>query len=281
VKERSITETKTQESSVQTNITILFHRFLAMALQNVFRAEYPFCFSSAVDLFYKAFNSNRVNDLVEAFIFFQTVSPGDVKLTDGKDFLNRAKFLYLITRGEVNNNKEKQQFAWASALLFAKLLEWEEFQESRGLVDNYIDKVYKEYELLVKHTTKELLKIDKQLALLKFAVDYNLRNENKTQTQEAEDWYGHIATFKYFENKAKQAWESQNLKKIQEQLDEALKKNDPILEAKLIKEEPPQIAKVVKEPKVMAGAVGAGAGAVGVGVIGALYLRKRRKTQEN
>jgi hypothetical protein len=274
VKERSITETKTQESSVQTNITILFHRFLAMALQNVFPAKYPFCFSSAVDLFYRAFTTNRVNDLVETFIFYQTLKPEDVKLTDEKSYLNRAKFLYLITRGEVNNNKEKKQFAWASALLFAKLLEWEEFQEVRRLVDDYIDKVYKEYQLLKTHTTKELLGIDKNLALLKFTIDKNLQSENKTQ--EAEDWYEYIAIFKYSEPKAKKAWEQQNLPKIQKQLDEDLKKNDPILEVKLVKnEEKLKLAKVVKEkPQVVA--AGVGAGAVGVGV-GALYLRKRRK----
>jgi hypothetical protein len=275
VKERSMSETKSQESSVQTNFTILFHRFLAMALQSVFQAKYPFCFSSSTDLFYKAFNTNRVNDLVEAFIFFQTIQPGDIKFTDGKDFLNRAKFLYLITLGEVNNNKERQQFAWASALLFARLLEWEEFQEVRRLVDDYIDKAYKEYQLLKTHTTKELLKIDKNLALFKFAIDNDLRNANKTQ--EAEEWYGYIATFKFVGPKAKQALEQQVSTELQKQLDEALKKNDPILEAKLVKEETLQIAQIVKENKVVAGAVGAGAGAVGVGVMGALYLRKRRK----
>jgi hypothetical protein len=274
VKERAMSESKTQESSVQTNITILFHRFLAMALQNVFPAKYPFCFSSSVDLFYRAFTTNRVNDLVEAFIFFQTVSPGDVKFTDGKDFLNRAKFLYLIAQGGADS-KEKQQFAWASALLFARLLEWEEFQEVKKLVDDYIDKVYKEYQLLKTHTTKELLGIDKNLALLKFAVDKNLQNANKTQ--EAEDWYGYIAMFKYLDPKRRQMLEQQDYLELQKQLDEALKKNDIILETKLIKEEPPQIAKIVKENKVMAGAVGVGAGAVGMGVIGALYLRKRRK----
>jgi hypothetical protein len=276
VKERSMSETKTQESSVQTNITILFHRFLGMALQNVFPAKYNFCLSSAVDLFYRAFNTNRVNDFVEAFIFFQTIKPEDLQFTNEKDFLNRAKFLYLISLTDAKNSKEQQQFGWAGALLFAKLLEWEEFQEVRKLVDDYLDKVYKEYQLLKTHTTKELLQIDKNLALLKFAVDYNLRNANKTQ--ETDEWYGHIATFKFFEPKAKQAWEQQVAPELQKQLDEALKKNDPILEAKFIKDkEELKVANFVKEKPVVAGAVGVGAGAVGVGVVGALYLRKRKQ----
>jgi len=275
VKERSMSETKSQESSVQTNITILFHRFLGMALQNVFPAEYYFCLSSAVDLFYKAFNTNRVNDLVEAFIFFQTVSPEDVKFTNGKDYLNRAKFLYLIARKEADT-KEKQQFAWASALLFAKLLEWEEFQEVGKLVDDYIDKVYKEYQLLKTHTTKELLKIDKALALLKFTVDKDLQMQNRTQ--EAEDWYAHIAMFKYFDTKRRQNAEQQLYPELQKQLNEAFQKNDPILEAKLVEEKKElNVAKLVKEkPAVVAGAMGAGA--VGIGVaVGALYFRKRKK----
>jgi len=277
VKEKSISDSKDQERSVQTNITILFHRFLAMGLQNVFPAQYNFCLSSAVDLFYKAFYTNRVNDLVEAFIFFQTVSPEDVKFTDGKDFLNRAKFLYLITRGDVDT-KEKQQFAWASALLFAKLLEWEEFQEVRKLVDDYIDKIYKEYQLLKTHTTKELLKIDKELALLKYAVDNILQKENKTQ--EAEDWYGSIAMFKYSDTKTRQIAE-QLFSELQKQLDEALKNNDPILEAKLIKEENIGLVKIFKEKSVL-GAVAGGA-VIGVaGVTGALYFRKKKqKKREN
>jgi hypothetical protein len=275
VKERAMSESKVHESSVQTNITILFHRFLAMALQNVFPAEYYFCLSSAVDLFYKAFNTNRVNDLVEAFIFFQTIQPGDVKFTDGKDFLNRAKFLYLIAQKEANT-KEKQQFAWASALLFAKLLEWEEFQEEGKLIDDYIDKAYKEYQLLKTHTTKELFKIDKELALLKFTVDKDLQMHN--QTQEAEDWYAHVAMFKYFDTKTRQMWEQQGFKELQKQLDEALQKNDPILEAKLIKAtaEPAKIVQKIKEAGAV-GAVGAVGAAGAVGVAGALYLRKRRK----
>jgi hypothetical protein len=275
VKERAMSESKVQESSVQTNITILFHRFLGMALQNVLPAQYNFCLASAVDLFYKAFNTNRVNDLVEAFIFFQTTQQKDVRFTNGKDFLNRAKFLYLIARKEANT-KEKQQFAWASALLFAKLLEWEEFQEVRKLVDDYIDKAYKEYQLLKTHTTKELLGIDKELALLKFVIDKDLKMHNQTEEEEVEDWYAHVAMFKYFDIKTRQIAEQQLYPKLQKQLDEALQKNDPILEAKLVEEKKElNVAKLVKEKPAVAGV---GVGAVGIGVVvGALYFRKRKK----
>jgi hypothetical protein len=270
-----MSESKVQESSVQTNITILFHRFLGMALQNVLPAQYNFCLAYAVDLFYKAFNTNRVNDLVEAFIFFQTTQQKDVRFTNGKDFLNRAKFLYLIARKEANT-KEKQQFAWASALLFAKLLEWEEFQEVRKLVDDYIDKAYKEYQLLKTHTTKELLGIDKELALLKFVIDKDLKMHNQTEEEEVEDWYAHVAMFKYFDIKTRQIAEQQLYPKLQKQLDEALQKNDPILEAKLVEEKKElNVAKLVKEKPAVAGV---GVGAVGIGVVvGALYFRKRKK----
>jgi hypothetical protein len=64
VKERTITESKSQEQSVKTNITVLFHRFLAMGGQNAWTAVYPFCLFSSVELFYQAYNSNRVNVLV-------------------------------------------------------------------------------------------------------------------------------------------------------------------------------------------------------------------------
>jgi hypothetical protein len=143
-KERTITESKTQESAVEINTTTLFHRFLATALQGAFLAKPHFCLASAVDLFYKAYNENRVNDLIEAFIFFQTLKPEDMVLTKEKEFLNRAKLLYLMTEKEKTLNHTKKRFAWASALLFAKLLEWEEFQEVKRLVDDYIDKIYQQ-----------------------------------------------------------------------------------------------------------------------------------------
>jgi len=275
-KERAITESKTQESSVETNITTLFHRFLSMGLQNALHAIYPFCFSAATDLFYKAYNTNRVNDLVEAFTIFQTIQPKDIKFSNEKNLLNRAKLLYLISGVEAQN-KEEETFAWASAILFAKLLEWDEFQDVRKIVDDYIDKVYEKYQLLKAHTTKELLKLDKELAILKYAEDTKLQLENKTQDiSEIEDRYAMLATLKFFDAKVKE----ELIKQLQQRFDEALKKNDPLLNAKLVKEDT-VLVKIIKEkPK----AVGAGAGAViGIaGVAGALYFRKKKqKESEN
>jgi hypothetical protein len=272
-KERTITESKSQEQSVETNITPLFHRFLAMGVQSVWPAYYDLCFGSAADLFFKAYYSNRVNDLVEAFIFFQTMQPEDLKLTNEKSLLNRAKLLYLISKGEIKS-KESKSFAWASALLFAKLLEWEEFQQIKSIVDDYIDKVYEKYQLLKTHTTKELLEIDKELAAYKYTVDKILQSENKTQNmQEVEDFYAMIAMERFFPANEE---DKKLVKKLQQQLDEALKKNDPLLNAKLIKEEL-KVAKVVKDKPIVVAGAGAGVGAIGIGVAGALYFRKRRK----
>lgn len=275
-KERTITESKVQEQSVVTDITVLFHRFLAIALQNILPARFPLCLSSSVDLFYKAYNTNRVNDLVEAFILFQTMRPEDLKFTNEKNVLNRAKFFYLISKPpkEVEQiSKESKKFAWASALLFAKLLDWEEFQEIKNIVDDYIDKVYEKYQLVKTRTTKELLELDKELAAFKYAVDRSLQTENKTQNAtEVEDVYAKVATLKFFIAKDKE----EVLKQLQQQLDEALKKNDPLLYAKLIKEDPAPVRIIKENPKTIATA-GAGVGAIGIGVAGALYFRKRRK----
>jgi hypothetical protein len=275
IRERAITESRSQEQSVETNITALFHRFLSMALQVVFPADYPFCFASATDLFFKAYSSNtsKVNDLVEAFVIFQTVRPQDLMFNNEKNFLNRAKFLYLI----MLPFRDREQFAWASATLFAKLLEWNEFQDVRKIVDNYIDKVYKKYQLLKSHSTQELLKLDKELAMFKYGIDAQLHKENKTQDlSEIEDRYAYAAILQFFDQKEKERM----IKELHPLLDEALKKNDPLLNAKLLKEEP-AIVKIVKE-KPMA-AVGVGAGIIGIGITGiagSLYLRKKKQSQK-
>jgi hypothetical protein len=273
-KERTITESKSQEQSVETNVTTLFHRFLTMGLQNTFHAIYPFCISSAADLFFKAYNTNRVNDLVEAFILFQTTQPEDLKLSNEKSLLNRAKLLYLVWKGEVKS-KEEEKFAWASAMLFAKLLEWDEFNEIRNIVDDYIDKVYEKYQLVKNHTTKELLQLDKELAVFKYAIDKSLQTANKTQNATVvEDEYARCAMFKFFITKDKE----EVLKQLQQQLDEALKKNDPLLYAKLIKEEPAPV-KIIKENSKTIGA--AGGAVIGLaGIAGALYFRKKKSTKK-
>jgi hypothetical protein len=279
-KERTITESKSQESSVETNITALFHRFLSMGLQNTLHAIYPFCFSAATDLFYKAYNTNRVNDLIEAFTFFQTVQPTDLRFSNEKSFLNRAKLLYLITEEEAQSSEQKR-FAWASAILFSKLLEWDEFQDVRKIVDDYIDKVYEKYQLLKAHTTKELLELDKELAVFKYAVDAQLQLENKTQDiSEIEDRYAMLATLKFFDAKLKEKL----IKELQGSFEEALKKKDPLLDAKLVKEDT-VLVKIIKENPKAPKAAGAGAGGavIGIaGVAGALYFKKKKqKKSEN
>jgi hypothetical protein len=272
-KERTITESKSQEQAVETNITPLFHRFLAMGVQNIVPSAFSFCLSSAVDLFYQAYTTNRVNDLVEAFLIFQTVKPQDLKFSNEKSFLNRAKFLYSIVSP---SEKTKTQFAWASSVLFAKLLEWEEFQNVKEIVDNYIDKVYETYQLLKKHTAKELLQNDKELAMLKFAIDKALQQENKTQnTDEIEDKYTGIAILRTYNGQIK----SELLKALQPQFEEALKRNDPILEARFLREDN-AIVKLIRDPNLRTTATGMGAGAVlGAGVASFLFFRKRKLNQ--
>jgi hypothetical protein len=273
VKERAITESKSQEQAVETNITALFHRFLTMSLQLVLPADYPFCFASATDLFFKAYSSNinRVNDMIEAFVIFQTVKPQDLRFNNEKTFLNRAKFLYLI----MLPFKDREQFAWASAVLFAKLLEWDEFQDIKQVVNNYIDKVYKKYQLLKSHSTQELLKLDKELALFKYGIDNQLHKENKTQDiSEIEDRYAYAAILQFFDPKEKE----KIIKELQPTFEEALKKNDPLLEAKLLKEEP-YIVKIVKDKPVAAAGIGAGAVLGITGVAVTLYFRKKKQNQ--
>jgi hypothetical protein len=271
VKERTITESKSQEQAIETNITTLFHRFLSMGLQSTYTAIYPFCFSAAADLFYKAYNTNRVNDLVEAFVIFQTVKPKDLKLSNEKTFLNRAKLLYLI----MAPNKEKEQFAWASATIFAKLLEWDEFQDVKKIVDNYIDKVYEKYQLLKTHTTRQLIELDKELAIWKYFADKLLEKENKTQDiPEIEDRYAYIAIAKFFPTEEKEAI----IKELQTVLEEALKQNDPLLNAKLLQEDP-AIVKIVKNKTVAT--AGVGVGVIGIaGVAGTLYFRKKKQNKK-
>jgi hypothetical protein len=273
-KERTITESKSQEPAVETNITALFHRFLSMALQAVFPADYPFCFASATDLFFKAYSSNinRVNDMIEAFVIFQTVKPQDLRFSNEKTLLNRAKLLYFV---ESPKYKEQEPFAWASSVLFAKLLEWDEFQDVRKIVDDYIDKAFEKYQQVKAHTTKELLSLDRELAMFKYAVDKQLKKGNKTQdSAEVEDNYAYIATVRFFTQRGKE----EAIKEIQPAFEEALKKNDPLLNTKLLKEDP-ALVKIVKNKPVAAAGIGAGAVLGITGVAVTLYFRKKKQNQ--
>ena len=231
LRERSITQQKAQEQSIETDVTALFHKYLGMALQGPFEAIYPFCLASAVDLFFKAYEEGRVEDLVEAFVIYKTIKPIDIELSNSKTMLNRAKFLYTILSSTFRENTKRQQekFAWAQATLFAKLLEWEEFKEVRSIVDDYIDRVYSTYSTLKTSTTKEILQKDEELAALKYVVDKNLAQ----QTQDSanfEDAYVALAT--YYHKPHKNIDEIEEVKK---QLKSAVESNDVLLNTKFVK----------------------------------------------
>jgi hypothetical protein len=198
-----------------------------------------------------------------------------LKLSNETSFLNRAKLLNLIIS---TDTKEQRQFAWASSVLFAKMLEWDEFQDVRKVVDDYIAKVYEKYQLLKTKTTKDLLGIDRELAMFKYAVDKQLQEGNKTpDTAEVEDRYAYIAVVRFFDLRGKE----KAIKEIQPAFEEAFKKDDPLLYAKFLKEEKPlatdAIVRFVKENPASAAAVGAGGVALGIIGAGTLYLRKKKQ----
>jgi len=228
-KERSLTESKSQEQASELNITPMFHKYLGMALQGSYVTAYYFCISSAADLFLKAYENDRVNDLVEAFAIFKTIKPEDIEFSKSKTMLNRAKFLFSIS-GEYATEKK---FAWAQATLFAKLLEWPEFAQVKTTVDEYIDKVYNTYTMMKTKTTKEIAAQDKLLAGVKLATDKYI-TENNLQPDAIEDKYAFAAVNYYRYN-----YHKETLKKVVEMitqdLDKAMQNNDQILTAKLIK----------------------------------------------
>jgi len=228
-KERSLTESKSQEQASELNITPMFHKYLGMALQGSYVTAYYFCISSAADLFLKAYENDRVNDLVEAFAIFKTIKPEDIEFSKSKTMLNRAKFLFSIS-GEYATEKK---FAWAQATLFAKLLEWPEFAQVKTTVDEYIDKVYNTYTMMKTKTTKEIAAQDKLLAGVKLATDKYI-TENNLQPYAIEDKYAFAAVNYYRYN-----YHKETLKKVVEMitqdLDKAMQNNDQLLTAKLIK----------------------------------------------
>jgi hypothetical protein len=266
-RERTITGQKSQEQASELNITPMFHKYLAMALQGPYPAAYPLCISSAVDLFYKAYDSDRVNDLVEVFVIYKTVKPEDIEFSQQKTMLNRAKFLFSLY-GDLIKGENEKKYAWAQATLFAKLLEWPEFAQVKTTVDEYIDKVYNTYTMMKTKTTKELAEKDKLLAAIKLLTDkYNTKNNPNPESSAVEDEYVNAAVYYYGQKSPK---ETENL--IQE-LDKAMQQNDQILTVKLINPKPitqkiPKFAFFII-PAVVIGAIG---------VI--LYIKKKHKTQQ-
>jgi len=266
-RERTITGQKSQEQASELNITPMFHKYLAMALQGPYPVAYPLCISSAVDLFFKAYDSDRVNDLVEVFVIYKTVKPEDIEFSQQKTMLNRAKFLFSLY-GDLIRGENEKKYAWAQATLFAKLLEWPEFTQVKTTVDEYIDKVYNTYTMMKTKTTKELAEKDKLLAAIKLLTDkYNTKNNPNPESSAVEDEYVNAAVYYYGQKSPK---ETENL--IQE-LDKAMQQNDQILTVKLINPKPitqkiPKFAFFII-PAVVIGAIG---------VI--LYIKKKHKTQQ-
>ncbi|MCS7106473.1 MAG: hypothetical protein NZ942_04090, partial [Candidatus Aenigmarchaeota archaeon] len=223
-----MSQSESRERSVNLNITPLFHQYLAKALSGPIPSDYPFCISGAVDLFWKAYETNRVNDLVQAFVFYKTIKPSDVDFSQNNDFLNRAKFFYhmidiskflkeKLTKTGLNLMKDN---SWAQATLFAKLLEWEEFARLRKEIEEEIQKHFSTYKLLTEKTTLEISQINKNLAALKYAVDKQLSSENATISQIRDEYVG--------------IREEMVTPEIIKDFETALSKNDPLLSKKLV-----------------------------------------------
>jgi len=233
-KERTITEQKSREQSIETNITPAFHKYLGMAIQGPFVATYPFCISSATDLFFKAYDNDKVNDLVEAFVVYKTVNPEDIAFSGSKTMMNRAKFLYSIFRPTSSDFSDGKKFMWAQATLFSKLLEWPEFSSVKTIVDSYIDQTFNTYTLMKTKTTRDLAGQNKLLAAIKLANDkYLTQNNLHPATDIVEDSYTDAAIFYYYQRKNQKEVENLN-----QMINEALQNNDQILNVKLIKQKP-------------------------------------------
>ncbi|MCS7232293.1 MAG: hypothetical protein RMJ67_09180 [Elusimicrobiota bacterium] len=230
-KERSMSQSESRERSVNLNITPLFHQYLAKALSGPIPNNYPYCISGAVDLFWKAYETNRVNDLVQAFVFYKTIKPTDVDFSPKNDFLNKAKFFYHMidvtkfikgnfTKTDLELINLMKDNSWAQATLFAKLLEWEEFAGVRKEMDEEIQKHFSTYKLLTEKTTLEISEINKNLASLKYTVDKQLVSENATESQIRDEYLG--------------IREEMVTPKMIKDFETALSKNDPLLSKKLV-----------------------------------------------
>ncbi|MEJ5228331.1 hypothetical protein [Thermodesulfovibrio sp.] len=227
-KERSMTQSESRERGTELNVTPQFHVFLAKGLMGPFWASYPFCIASAVDLFFKAYYSDRSDDLIHAFTIYKSIKPEDIDFSSSNDMLNRAKFLYTIVEQAAYNQLAKDA-AWAQAVLFSELLtNWKEFEEVKHFVDSEIQKVYPKYQTLTSKTTAEIAQQDKNLAAIKYNTDKNLKVDDKQIKQkqnEIRDEYlkaSIVATT----NKATD--------KENQELEQALAKNDPLVTKKFV-----------------------------------------------
>lgn len=230
-KEKSMTESKTQEQAVEQNITPLFHQFLSKGIQGPFNAIYPFCISSAVDLFFKAYETDRVNDLVQAFVIYRSIKPEDVDFSEQNTLLNRAKFLFSLFGTDTLIDRSKKDAAWSQAVLFAKLLEWNEFKDA-GItqkVDDEIRKAYANYQILKTSTTKDIIQKDKALAAIKYEVDKDTVKDSElkepAQLAQLLDKYIVVASLK-------DAIADEFKKEYSSNLEKAIQSNDTLLDKK-------------------------------------------------
>ena len=279
-RERTRTEQRSEEQAIETSITPMFHKYLGMAIQGPYEATYPFCLSSAVDLFFKAYDTDRVNDLVESFVIFKTVKPEDIGFSQQKTMLNRAKFLFSVY-GDLTGKENLKRYAWAQATLFARLLEWPEFANVKTVVDGYIDRVYGTYTILKTQTTKDIAEKDKLLAAMKLLQDKDLsRNSPQVSSTAAEDGYLEVAVDYHSLEREK---EPEVVEKLMQALNKAIESDDPILTVQFVKKKTvtgtfPAITEKIptiteKIPNVLFFIVPA----VTIGVVAILIIKRKKK----
>lgn len=262
-KERSMSLSEIHEQATETNLTASFHDFIAKGLQGTLPApRYAFCISSAVDLVYRAYFSDRLDDLVQSYILYRTVKPEDLDFSSQNTVLNRAKLIYSIAKSP-SSNLNARQYEWAHAVLFAKLLDWDELKEPRQLLDNEIKKIHENYALMQQKSTQELSQINKNLALQKFNKDKELKLDAETAKQkqnEIRDAYIHAAALSRIIQKPSQ----DDLK----ELEQAIAKQDPFVTQKFV-----QVSSIAVFPKwPVLGLLG-----IAVIVTGIIIFKKRRK----
>ncbi|MGB9878351.1 MAG: hypothetical protein ACPLGZ_00040 [Candidatus Pelagibacter ubique] len=266
--EKAMSETKTREQETRQNITPLFHAFLARAIQGPLVAIYPFCISSAVSLFWHAYEAGKTDDLVKAFVIYRTVKPEDIDFDNTSTLLNRAKFLYSIYFPSIRKDYDSKlrDFAWASSVLFATLLEWPEFAEVAKKVDSEIQKAYGRYQTMKKHTTQGIYHQDQQLALAKWSLaDTTEKPENQTALK---DKYIEIATaYDYIVHDMLEGKKPQ----LEQELQQKIQNHDPIVTSKFIHE-----SSVKNIPVwVLVGTIG-----ISVALVVATIIRRRRKKNQ-
>lgn len=262
-KERSMTQSESRERSTELNVTPQFHAFLSQALMGPFRASYPFCIASAVDFFFKAYYSDRTDDLIHAFIIFKTVRPWDIDFSSSNDMLNRAKFLYSLIEN-LSNDKHAAQSAWAQAVLFSELLtNWKEFEEVKQFVDSEIQKIYPKYQALTSKTTAEIASTDKNLAVAKYFVDKSLKVIDDTQIRQKQNEIRDEYLKASIVATTNKATDKEN-----QELEQALAKKDSLVTKKFVQSTTTTGSKWLFFTL---------AGVVVVGIVGIVFVKLRKK----